>query len=490
MCGGPGTTAATYFDATFCGDGSTARLLTVDQALALRVATTAVQQAHLVVVIVNSLIFGGSGGGVAVYSLAPGAITTAVHEMGHTAFKLADEYDYLRGCASGETDRNNHPGVEPSAFNVTTRGTGASLLKWRRWVLGATAIPTTSNPNCATCDPQASPLPVGTVGAFEGADSYHCGAFRPEFDCMMRTRSQDFCRVCSNVILTRLRPYSRVSLRFAWKGVGADQKIYNGRGDDGDQDDLWHETSTGPALVRDHAGAFMAWKGAGGDLGIYYSRQQHPDGVTWDTPRNVPGVGTSTGPALAMFRGAIHMAWKGIDGDPGIYFNAFPNGIPGGQRNVPGVGTSTRPALAVYRDRLFMAWKGSGTDQSLWFASYDGSGWTAQAPVPNVGSSASPALAVLNDRLYMVWKGIDDQQDVWFTFFNGVGWQPQAPVGNTGTNTGVSLSSGPDRLFMAWRGIAGDPSLYYTTFDGTSWGKQYNYFGTGSSHVPAVLATG
>jgi hypothetical protein len=43
---------------------------------------------------------------------------------------------------------------------------------------------------------------------------------------------------------------------------------------------------------------------------------------------------------------------------------------------------------------------------------------------------------------------------------------------------------------MAWRGIDGDPSLYYTTFDGTRWGKQYNYFGTGSSHVPAVLATG
>ncbi|MGH2689669.1 MAG: hypothetical protein ACRDKW_12820, partial [Actinomycetota bacterium] len=122
----------------------------------------------------------------------------------------------------------------------------------------------------------------------------------------------------------------------AWKGVGGDQKLYGGRGDDGDQDDIFHGSSAGPALVRDHTGAFMGWKGAGGDPGVYYSRQQHMDGVTWDTRRGVPGVGSSTGPALAMFRGSIHMAWKGTAGDQGIYFNAFPNGMPGPQRNVPG----------------------------------------------------------------------------------------------------------------------------------------------------------
>jgi hypothetical protein len=35
----------------------------------------------------------------------------------------------------------------------------------------------------------------------------------------------------------------------------------------------------------------------------------------------------------------------------------------------------------------------------------------------------------------------------------------------------------------------GRPSLYYTTYDGRTWGTQHNYFGTGSSGVPAVLAT-
>jgi hypothetical protein len=42
---------------------------------------------------------------------------------------------------------------------------------------------------------------------------------------------------------------------------------------------------------------------------------------------------------------------------------------------------------------------------------------------------------------------------------------------------------------MAWRGIEGDPSLYYTVWDGSAWAPQHNYFGTGSSGVPTVLAT-
>lgn len=60
-CAGGGATARTYFDATFCGDGTNRRLLTVNEALALQVANAQVPQHRLVVVIVNSPIFGGSG---------------------------------------------------------------------------------------------------------------------------------------------------------------------------------------------------------------------------------------------------------------------------------------------------------------------------------------------------------------------------------------------------------------------------------------------
>ena len=487
-CGGGGTTARTYFDATFCGDGTNRRLLTVNNTLALQTANAQVPQHRLVVVVVNSPIFGGAGGSVAVYSLAANAVDIAIHEIGHTAFALADEYEYFRGCGSGETDRNNHPPVEPAPVNVTVTGfNDLSRLKWRRYVRAGTALPTTQNANCAACDPQASPVAAGTVGAFEGADYYHCSSYRPEFDCRMRTLSQEFCRVCSDAILRRLRSFSPLSLRLGWKGVGGDQTLYNGRGGDNDQDDLrGFGSSTGPALVNDN-GALMVWKGISNDQGVYYSRQRHIDGVTWEQQRNVSEVGTSTGPALAMYQGRPYLAWKGITGDQGIYFTRFENGFPAPQRNVPGVGTSTRPALATYRGRLFMAWKGIAGEQSVWFTSFDGHQWSAQAPVPNVGTSTYPALGVMGNRLYMVWKGIEGDQSVWYASFDGSGWTAQAPVPGVGTATGVSLCAGPDRLFLAWSGIAGDPSLYYTTFDGTTWGRQHNYLGTGSSAVPSVL---
>jgi hypothetical protein len=482
---GTGTTARTYFDATFCGGGAIRRLLTVNETLALQVADSQVPQHRLVVVIVNSPNYGGSGGPVAVYSLDRDAINIALHEIGHTAFSLADEYENYRGCNSGETDHDHHPAVEPRAENVTVTGfNDINRLKWGRYVLAGTALPTTRNANCAQCDPQPSPVRPGTVGAFEGADYFHCAAYRPEFDCKMRHLKNDFCRVCSDRIIRTLRLYSPLSLHLAWKGVGVDQTLYNGQGSDNDQRALRFRSSTGPAVVGDNEGIFIAWKGPADNQGIFFSRG---DGVTWDPHGNVPGAGTSTGPAAAMFQGTIYLAWKGAFNDQGIYFTRFDGGIPIPQRNVPGVGTSTRPTLAAYRGRLFMAWKGIAGDQSIFFASSDGSSWTKQAPVPNVGTSTHPALAVLRDRLYMVWKGIDDEQSVFFSSFDGSRWAPQAPVLNVGTATGVSLCAGPDRLFMAWSGVRGDPSLYYTTFDGTFWGRQHNYFGTGSNVVPSML---
>jgi hypothetical protein len=488
---GAGTTAKTYFDAKFCDDGKNQRLLTVNAATAVAVANAQVPQQRLIVVLVNSAIYGGSGGSIAVYSLAANAVEIAIHEMGHTAFGLADEYEYMRGCASGETDRNNHPAVEPIQPNVTITGVNnRNSLKWGRFVQSSTVLPTTKNANCTACDPQASPVATGTVGAFEGGDSYHCGAFRPEFDCRMRTLGTGFCRVCQDVILTRLLPFSPLTFRFAWKGAGGDQGLYNGRGNDSDQRGISGSGSSGGPALATFVQTFMAWKGIFHDQGIYYSRQQHIDGVTWDPQQRVPGVGTSTGPALAVFRNKLYMAWKGIEGDQGIWFSDLDIAFSWApQRNVPGVGTSTRPALAVFQNKLYMTWKGIEGDQGIWFSSYDGANWAPQSPVPNVGTSASPSLAVLRGRLYMVWKGIAGDQSIWFTSFDGQNWAPQSPVPNMGTNSGVSLSAGPDRIFMAWSGIAGDQSLYYTAFDGSFWGPQHNYLNTGSSSVPAVLVT-
>jgi hypothetical protein len=206
-CGGDGAAPHTYFDASFCGDGQIRRLLVADNQTALITATAQVPQYHLAIVLVNSTIYGGSGGQVAVLSLADGAAEIALHEIGHSAFGLADEYECWAGCgvdAPGTHD--HHPPGEPAEPNVTLDSNRATN-KWRALVLNTTAMPTTANANCAQCDPQPSPVAAGTIGAFEGAQYYHCGAFRPAFNCRMRALGSPFCGVCQDVIKRTLAPF-------------------------------------------------------------------------------------------------------------------------------------------------------------------------------------------------------------------------------------------------------------------------------------------
>jgi hypothetical protein len=177
---------------------------------ALTVAAAQVPEFTVVLVVVNSGIYGGSGGSIGTYSLAGGATEIAIHEMGHTAFGLADEYAYYAGGA--ETGHDRHPAGEPGEPNVTTN-TNRTTLKWRWAVNSATAIPTMSNPSCSTVDNRPSPVPTGTVGLFEGAHYYHCGGFRPEYDCKMRALGVPFCRVCRQVILNRIGPLTTAVAR-------------------------------------------------------------------------------------------------------------------------------------------------------------------------------------------------------------------------------------------------------------------------------------
>jgi len=206
-CGGTGAAPRTYFDAKFCGDGQIRRLLVVNNQTALTTAAAQVPQYHLALILVNSAVYGGSGGQVAVLSLASGAAEIALDEIGHSAFGLADEYEYWAGCgvdAPGTHDR--HPPGEPPQPNVTLNADRASN-KWRALVLNTTAMPTTTNPDCGHCDPRPSPVAAGIVGAFEGAHYYHCGAFRPAFDCRMRALGFPFCGVCQDVIKRTLAPF-------------------------------------------------------------------------------------------------------------------------------------------------------------------------------------------------------------------------------------------------------------------------------------------
>jgi len=202
-CGGTGAKPRTYFDATFCTNGIR-RLLVGNNSRVLKVISKQVPQWHMALLAVNSTIHGGSGGSVATFSKSGGAIEIALHEMGHSAFGLADEYEYYAGCS--ESGHDTHSGSEPSQPNITTNKNRATT-KWRSLILPSTAVPTTTNANCANCDPQPTPVPPGTIGLFEGADYFHCRVYRPEFNCRMRNLGAPFCGVCQQVIVKKLTPF-------------------------------------------------------------------------------------------------------------------------------------------------------------------------------------------------------------------------------------------------------------------------------------------
>ena len=194
--GGSGATPATYFDASFCTN-STRRLLAGNEATALSVSAAQVPHVSVTMVLVNSPIYGGAGGGVAWFSAHPDSAEIGIHEMGHTYFGFVDEYGDIT---------NTYSGADPSQPNATTN-TNRATTKWHDLIAASTPVPTTHNPNCSAEDPNPSPVGAGVVGLFEGAARAHCGAYRAEFSCRMRTLGVAFCAVCQRRIRQLLTPF-------------------------------------------------------------------------------------------------------------------------------------------------------------------------------------------------------------------------------------------------------------------------------------------
>ncbi|MBC3872489.1 hypothetical protein H8K55_02725 [Undibacterium sp. LX15W] len=118
-----------------------------------------------IVVISNSTRYGGSGGEVAAVSMDPSSKEVALHEIGHSAFGLADEYDY------GTCDTS----VEPTPGNVSRLGT-RSNTKWGDLISASTPVPT-----------QVGMYANGTVGTFQGGNYCTSGIYRPTENSRMRT---------------------------------------------------------------------------------------------------------------------------------------------------------------------------------------------------------------------------------------------------------------------------------------------------------------
>lgn len=141
------------------------RLVCADNNLAFNAAAqvTSAEGRDVILVVGNTTRYGGGGGQIATMTMHSAATELALHELGHTLFGLADEYDY-GGCYSGE----------PSAPNVT-RQTQRGYIKWGSQIAASTPLPTPTNR-----------YTLGTVGLFQGGNYCATGVYRPTENSKMR----------------------------------------------------------------------------------------------------------------------------------------------------------------------------------------------------------------------------------------------------------------------------------------------------------------
>lgn len=213
-------------------------VLTYDNREWRRIASSAPYD--FVEILTNSDTYGGGG----IYGLFSTAAANSdwagylfIHEFAHHFAGLADEY-YTSSVAYEAPETI----VEPYEPNVTAL-LDPGELKWKHLVLAGTPLPTPwpkeayeehslayqarrqamraenvpeeemnrlFGDNQAIVEAMFSAAPYrAAVGAFEGALYQAKGYYRPEMNCIMFTRTEDFCRVCSAAIEAVIDEYTR-----------------------------------------------------------------------------------------------------------------------------------------------------------------------------------------------------------------------------------------------------------------------------------------
>lgn len=168
------------------------RLLCANTAKVQSIAGSVLQAdaRDVVIVVANSTRYGGSGGSIAAISMHAAAVELALHELGHTLFGLADEYDYGT-CSLGS---------EPPDGNASLVASRA--VKWGAMISPFTTVPT-----------PAGLYPNGTVGVFEGAQYCKTGKYRPTEDSKMRNLGRPWHAVNEQVAYERFARYARNSAK-------------------------------------------------------------------------------------------------------------------------------------------------------------------------------------------------------------------------------------------------------------------------------------
>lgn len=177
----------TYFGSYYCAS-NIQRLLVANSSLAQSTAKSLIPEAQVVAVLVNSSVYGGSGGSIAVAN--SGAPEIIAHEIGHSYVGLADEYDYTAGYTPSEK-------INATAISDRTN------IRWKDWILPSTPMPT---PETNTYN--------SVVGAFEGANYQATGWYRPMLNCRMKSNGVNLCSVCAEA--WTLRIYKDLRLFDTW----------------------------------------------------------------------------------------------------------------------------------------------------------------------------------------------------------------------------------------------------------------------------------
>ncbi|GAB2880740.1 hypothetical protein GCM10027277_57370 [Pseudoduganella ginsengisoli] len=166
------------------------RLLCVDSTKVYNIVGSVLKpdERDVIVVISNSTRYGGSGGDVATLSMADQSIEIALHEIGHTAFALADEYEY------GTCDTS----AEPAQVDVSLNGTRS--VKWGNLISASTPVPT-----------QPGMYANGTVGVFQGGQYCTAGKYRPTENSRMRTLGYPWHAVNEGAVRNVFAKYTGVT---------------------------------------------------------------------------------------------------------------------------------------------------------------------------------------------------------------------------------------------------------------------------------------
>jgi hypothetical protein len=179
----------TVYDATFCAYNIW-RLLVTDMSK-VYAAAAADPNWDQIIVIVNTSLYGGSGGPYSTLSTNQFAIDILQHEFGHSFTKLADEYSdaYPGFPTCSDTDVDTYNDCEANVTNTTVR----EQIKWNYWIDPSTSIPTSG--------PLAD---VKAAGLWEGARYLPTGMYRQGYDCMMRSLARPFCDVDSEAYVVKM----------------------------------------------------------------------------------------------------------------------------------------------------------------------------------------------------------------------------------------------------------------------------------------------